>query len=307
MALRAAILGAGFIGRNFVRHAMRQGYEISVLDHNECPAEWKGQLDWQVGDISREGDVACVLGGVDTVFHFVSSTVPGDIVDESLELRQNVLQMLQLLHLCVSQSVRQVVFLSSASVYGPHDVLPIAETASTDPISSHGIHKLAIEKYLQLFRYQHGLVSKIVRLSNPYGPGQRTRGRQGFIGITIGRLLAGEAMHIHGDGTNIRDFIHIEDVCEALDVIARRASDEHVFNVGSGKGRSLNDIIGMLRQFSGIDMPVHYAASRFVDISASVLDISRIRREFGWIPRTSLSTGLKQTLAMHGLGQDKSV
>lgn len=307
MALRAAILGAGFIGRNFVRHALGQGYVISVLDHNECPPEWQGQLDWHVGDLSREADVAAALHGVDTVFHFVSSTVPGDLVDESLELRQNVFQTLQLLHLCVDHSVRQVVFLSSASVYGPQPVLPIAETAGTDPISSHGIHKLAIEKYLQLFHHQHGLTIKIVRLSNPYGPGQRTLGRQGFVGLAIGRLLAGEAMQIHGDGTAIRDFIHIYDVCEALDVVARQPSVRHIFNVGSGEGRTLNDIIAMLGEISGIDMQVRYSASRFVDIPASVLDIFRIRDEFGWAPRTPLFMGLKQTLTMHGLGRVDSV
>lgn len=307
MSLSAAILGAGFIGSSFIRHALGLGYALRVLDHNDCPAEWLGRLDWQVGDMSREGDINRVLRGVDTVFHFVSSTVPGDVVDESSELRQNVFQTLQLLHLCVTHSVRQVVFVSSASVYGPQEALPIGELATTDPISSHGIHKLAIEKYLQLFRHQHDLACKIVRLSNPYGPGQRTNSRQGFIGIAIGRLLAGGALQIRGDGSYVRDFVHIEDVSNALDMVATQPSEHHIFNVGSGQGRSLNEVVALLRSLSGAELPIEYAPSRFVDIPNSVLDISRIGSALGWTPRIPLQEGLAGTLAVHGIDRTSLV
>jgi len=304
MGLRAAILGAGFIGRNFVNLALSQGYELRVLDHNDCPGQWAGLLSWFVGDLGREEDLNKVLKGADTVFHFVSSTVPGDLVDESSELRQNVFQTLQLLRLCVQHSVRQVVFISSASVYGPQRLLPIGETAPTDPISSHGIHKLAIEKYLQLYEHQHGVACKILRLANPYGPGQRTNSRQGFVGIAIGRMLAGAGMQIRGDGSHVRDFIHIDDVCQAIHLVATRHSEHRVFNVGSGEGRSLNQILALLRQLSQQAIPADYTASRFVDIPASVLDVSRMRLDFGWTPAISLHQGLGQTLRLHGLVAD---
>lgn len=304
MGLRAAILGAGFIGRNFVNLALSQGYDLRVLDHNDCPIQWAGLLSWSVGDLGSEEDLNKVLKGADTVFHFVSSTVPGDLVDESSELRQNVFQTLQLLRLCVQHSVRQVVFISSASVYGPQRLLPIGETAPTDPISSHGIHKLAIEKYLQLYEHQHGVACKILRLANPYGPGQRTNSRQGFVGIAIGRMLAGAGMQIRGDGSHVRDFIHIDDVCHAIHLVATRHSEHRVFNVGSGEGRSLNQILALLRQLSQQAIPADYTASRFVDIPASVLDVSRMRLDFGWTPAISLHQGLGQTLRLHGLVAD---
>jgi len=298
---RAAVLGAGFIGMNFVRHALQRGYELSVLDHKPAPADLAGQLKWLQGDMAREADVAQALQGADTVFHFISSTVPGDQVDIAAELQQNVFQTLQLLNLCVKHEVRRVVFISSASVYGEQKVLPIAETAATDPISAHGIHKLTIEKYLQFYRHQYGLDCKIARVSNPYGPGQKITGRQGFIAIAIGRIVAGERIMIRGDGTDIRDFIYIDDVSEALHRVATTTSDETLFNVGSGFGYSLNDVVAQMRELTGLPLPVTYTESRFADIPQSVLDTSRSRFVLRIEPQLPLRAGLIKTLTFHGV------
>lgn len=301
MTLNAAILGAGFIGQNFIRLALQQGYKLRVLDHKSCPAEFEGKLTWIKGDFSSEEAIGAVLQNCEVVFHFISSTVPGDIADESGELIQNVVQTLRLLKLCVQKKVARVVFISSASVYGVQTVLPIPETALTDPISSHGIHKLTIEKYLQLYKYQHGLDCKILRLSNPYGPGQSIKGRQGFIAIAIGRILAGEAIPIRGDGSDIRDFIYIDDVCDALHLLGTTKVKESIFNIGSGQGVSLNQLIEIMARIIGRPLATTYIASRFVDIPASVLDTDRARHILGNEVKFSLEQGLARTLAFHGL------
>ena len=298
---RTAILGAGFIGMNFVRYALEHGYAVTVLDHNVAPAEVAGRLNWLPGDLACEADVARALEGADTVFHFISSTVPGDQVEIAFELQQNVFQLLQLLNLCVACKVRRVVFISSASVYGVQKTLPIPETAATDPISAHGIHKLTIEKYLLLYRHQHGLDCKIVRLGNPYGPGQRITGRQGFIAIAIGRIVAGESITIRGDGTDIRDFIYIDDVSEVLHRVATTASPETIFNVGSGFGYSLNDVVAQMRELTGLPIPVVHTESRFADIPQSVLDTSRSRFILHIEPQLPLRAGLTKTLMFHGV------
>lgn len=301
MALNAAVLGAGFIGQNFIRRALLRGYRLRVLDHKSCPQEFENKLAWVKGDFSSEGSVRKTVRGAEVVFHFISSTVPGDIVDEGGELIQNVVQTLQLLKLCVSENVRRIVFISSASVYGVQSILPVSEGASTDPISSHGIHKLAIEKYLQLYKYQHGLDCKIIRLSNPYGPGQSVVGRQGFVAIAIGRLLAGKKIEIRGDGSIIRDFIYIDEVVEALDRVATCQAKESVFNVGSGCGYSLNEIVDVMGRVAGKPLATQYVESRFVDIPESILDISRKKRLLGKISEVSLEQGLAKTLAFHGI------
>ncbi len=296
-----AVLGAGFIGRNFLVAALAQGWSLRVLDHNPCPPEFEGRLHWVQGDMGSRDDVHAALDGAGTVFHFVSSTVPGDEVDESYELQQNVFQTLQLLKLCVQEKIARIVFASSSSVYGLQEQLPVSEAASTDPISSHGIHKLAIEKYLRLYQYQHGLDCKIARLSNPYGPGQSIDGRQGFVAIAIGRILRGKPIPVRGDGEIIRDFVYIDDVVEALLALADSESREALFNIGSGIGYSLNEVIGRLRALCAIPVAASYTESRFVDIPKSVLDVSRERYVLRKTSKISLECGLARTLAHHGV------
>jgi UDP-glucose 4-epimerase len=304
MKAKTAILGAGFIGRNYILRALESGEILSVLDHKDCPTEFEGRLTWIKGDFNDERVLRKLLRDVEVVFHFISSTVPGDIVDERLELAHNVIQTLQSLNLCVQEKVRRIVFISSASVYGLQAVLPISETAPTDPISSHGVNKLTIEKYLQLFKHHYGLDCKIMRLSNPYGPGQNIMGRQGFIAIMIGKILAGEAVKIRGDGSIIRDYVYIDDVTDALWLMGNSNAKESVFNVGSGKGYTLNQIIKTVTKLIGAPIKAEFIDARFVDIPASILDISRGTRILGFNPVTSLEIGLAKTLAFHGLRVD---
>ena len=301
MTLNAAILGAGFIGQNFIKSALQRGYTLRVLDHKSCPAEFSGKLTWIQGDFSSEEAIRKSLKNCGVVFHFISSTVPGDVADEGGELIQNVVQTLRLLKLCVQERVSRVVFISSASVYGVQTVLPIPETAPTDPISSHGIHKLTIEKYLQLYKYQHGLDCKILRLSNPYGPGQNIIGRQGFIAIAIGRILADEAISIRGDGSDIRDFIYIDDVCDALHLVGTSNAKKNIFNIGSGRGVSLNQLIETMARMIGRPITTNYIANRFVDIPASILDIDRAKNILGNEVKFSIERGLAKTFAFHGV------
>ena len=300
MSKRALVLGAGFIGSNFIRYALGLGYHLTVLDHNDCPKEFEGQLVWVRGDLGDIDILQSVVGGAEIVFHFVSSTVPGDATDEGGELIQNVIQTLQLLKLCCRVKVGRIVFVSSSSVYGQQEELPISESASTNPISSHGIHKLTIEKYLQLYKYQNGLDCKILRLSNPYGPGQDINGRQGFIAIAIGKLLAGQPIEVRGDGTSVRDFVYIDDVVEALHLIATAEIEDTVINVGSGCGYTLNQIISIIERLVGKTIDISYIDSRYVDIPKSILDVSRAREILGQGSKTSIEDGIANTLAYHG-------
>lgn len=301
MTMRAAILGAGFIGRDFIRLSLQSGDDLWVLDHKECPIEFEGKLNWIKGNLGDENAVRRALQNAEIVYHFISSTVPGDITDESGELIQNVVQTLLLLKLCVQAKVRRIVFISSASVYGVQKALPIPETALTNPISSHGIHKLTIEKYLQLYQYQHGLECKIMRLSNPYGPGQSVTGRQGFIAIAIGKILVNEPIMVRGDGATLRDYLYIEDVSEALHLMGTTQTEESIFNVGSGQGYTLNQIISTISELTGESVRVTHTESRFADIPASILDISRKKTLLGKSSAISLKAGLTKTLMFHGI------
>jgi UDP-glucose 4-epimerase len=140
-----------------------------------------------------------------------------------------------------------------------------------------------------------------MRLSNPYGPGQSVTGRQGFVAIVIGKILAGETVTIRGDGSTLRDYIYIDDVCEAIHLMGTIQTGETVFNVGSGQGHTLNQIISIFGELTGKPVQVEYGDSRFVDIPASVLDISKEKAIFGKSADISLSDGLAMTLRFHGI------
>ncbi len=299
--MRTTVLGAGFIGTHYIRHALAAGDELCVLSRQPCPAEFAGKLRWMQEDFADGAKLAEAVRGAARVFHFISSTVPGDVIDESRELSQNVFQTLQLLKLCLAQQVERVIFTSSSSVYGLQSHLPIPESAPTDPISSHGIHKLTIEKYLYLYQQHYGLEHKILRISNPYGPGQSLEGRQGAIAIAIGKILRGEPMLLRDEGRAIRDFVYIGDVIQALHEAARTQSPASIFNIGSGEGHALRDVMALLERVSGKPLTYDYAQHRPGDIPQSVLDITRARAHLGYAPSVPLEAGLSTTLQFYGL------
>ena len=298
---KVTILGAGFIGRNLLRSYCAEQRNLCVLDKEPCPDEFAQKVNWIRGTFTAEADVTAAVKGASIVYHLISSTVPGDEIDESEELFGNVIQTIKLLKICVREKVKRVVFTSSASVYGPQAILPIPETACTNPISSHGIHKLTIEKYMLYYKYKYGLDCKIVRLSNPYGMGQDVYGRQGFIAITIGKILSGEPVLLRGSGEAKRDFIHIDDVVCALRLIAVSATVESLFNLGSGNAVSLRDVFISIKLITGYNLAVKNSPSRMVDILESVLDISRAKQLLGYCPKVSLDDGMSVLLKQYGL------
>ncbi len=297
--MKIVIFGAGFIGHSFVMSALKKKWLVTVVDRKPCPSSLIGLVRWIQTDISLIANLVEILREVDVVVHLISTTVPGDLVDEADELQQNVTLILKLLKSCIIVKPLRVVFVSSSSVYGLQNVFPISESASTSPISSHGIQKLTIEKYLQLYNHQHGLDCKIVRLSNPYGPGQNLYGRQGLIAIAIGQILLNKKIVVRGDGFIKRDFIYIEDVCEALVLICETKSKDDIFNIGSGHSHSINDVLLKLEMLIGRPLDIENIENRSSDIPVSILDCSKAKMILGYEPKNSLIDGLVKTFKFH--------
>jgi UDP-glucose 4-epimerase len=300
---KVAVLGAGFIGLNLVRRLAGTGAHVAILDHNEVPAELTGHVRWVQGEFADRKAVEQVLAGADVAFHLISSTVPGDEhVEVSRELSDNIFATLGFLEVCERLAIPRVVFASSSSVYGLQAKVPIVETAVTDPISSHGIQKLAIEKYLLLHRFHRGLDVRIARLSNPFGPGQRLYGRQGFVALTIGHLLNNEAILLRDGGRPVRDFLYIDDVTEALDRLASYDDAPSVVNIGSGVGHSLREIVTMIEE--AIRQPIASLPGepRRADIPVSVLDVRLAATGIGFRAAVPVRDGLLRTLRHYGIG-----
>lgn len=306
MSLRIAILGAGFIGLNLASVFLRAGYSVNVLDRGKQPAELTHpRLTWLHGNLGDKEHVSTLLSQSEVVFYLVSSTVPGDDVDVSKELFLNVSQLLRALELSEFHKIQKFIFFSSSSVYGAQQVFPTNEASVPLPISAHGIQKLTMEYYIGLFARRSGVTCKVVRLSNPFGPGQNIHGRQGFISIVIGHLKQGSPVNIRGTGEDVRDYIYIDDVVDACLRLVTTESQELIFNFGCGLGYSLNSVLEIFEQLLGHSIPVVHTACRESDIPVSILEISKAQRELGFVPAISLSEGVRKFLLHHHLLMDK--
>ena len=295
-----AVCGAGFLGKSLIHRLISQGYRTNVLDRNICPKEFQEKVQWVTGEFADNNNLRKTLHGVDVAFHLISSSVPGDGAIELVKgLSDNILSTIKFLDMCKACDVKRVVFISSSSVYGLQTKLPIAESAATDPISSHGIEKLALEKYLLLYKFLHGIDVRIVRLSNPYGRGQNLFGRQGFIAIAIGHLLKHEPLLLRNSGRPIRDFIYIDDVSEALTLAGTLEYEPSILNIGSNKGHSLAQVVALFEKILGQTIKVDQAELKKIDIPKSVLNVSLAHDCIFFNTQISMREGLVKTLQYH--------
>ena len=295
-----AVCGAGFIGKNLIQRLVSQGYRTNVLDHNTCPKEFRGKVQWVTGEFSSNDCLRKTLEGVEVAFHLVSSSVPGDGAIELVKgLSDNILSTIAFLDMCKACNVKRIIFVSSSSVYGLQTKIPIAENATTNPISSHGIEKLTLEKYLLLYKFLHDIDVRIMRLANPYGHGQSLFGRQGFVAIAIGRLLKHEPILLRDFGRPIRDFIYIDDVSKALILAGTLKYSPSILNIGSNTGYSLAQVVKLIENITKQTIKVTPAEPQKIDIPESILNVSLAQDCIFFKPQFTMREGLVKTLQYH--------
>jgi UDP-glucose 4-epimerase len=290
--------GGGFMGMNLSRRLASSGLRVRAFGrHCLFPEELEG-VEWYQGDFSDAATLASAIETYEIVFHLVHTTTPHSAnLDMAGDVRQNVISSLALLDISRELQVKRIVFVSSGgTVYGAAKELPTPETAPTDPITAYGISKLAIEKYLALYEHLYGLSFRVLRVANPFGPFQTATKNQGIIAALISRALHNENIDIWGDGSVVRDFIFVDDVIDALVAASIDQSVERVFNIGSGHGRSLREVIGAIEPQFGTKLPITWKPGRPIDIPTSILSIDRARDILGWSPKTSFEDGLQQVI-----------
>jgi UDP-glucose 4-epimerase len=297
--MRFLILGGnGFIGSHLVDKLLAEGHKVRVFDKYE--EHYRKPLlgvDYRFGDFGNRGLMTEALDCVETVYHLISTTLPKTSNDDpAFDVQSNVVETLFLLEQCVARKIKKVIFVSSGgTVYGRPAKLPIPEDSPTDPECSYGITKLTIEKYLALFYNLHGLNYVIVRPSNPYGERQNPNGIQGAIPVFLGKVARGESIEIWGDGEVVRDYIYIGDMVDGLYLAATIEASSRIFNLGSGTGTSLNEIVEIIRRVTSQEVKVEYKAKRKFDVPKTYLDISRARDELHWQPETPFDIGIRKT------------
>lgn len=254
-------------------------------------------MEWCDGDLSDTGSLIDAVKSVDVIYHLANSSTPLSAnLNLAADLQANVLPSLALLDYASRHPIGRIVFVSSGgTIYGRDVPVPTPETAPTDPITAYAIGKLALEKYLALSELLHGLRYRILRVSNPYGPFQTSGKRQGIIAALISRRLRDEEIEIWGDGSVVRDFIYIDDVVDAMIAASADTSAQRIFNIGSGEGHSIRDIVGAVEAHLG-ELKLVSRSNRTVDLPVSILAIDRAKQELGWSPKISLSEGIDRTI-----------
>lgn len=292
--------GAGFIGSHLCEALEALENDVTIYDRFTASIDNLRHINSKVklvsGDFSQEKNFEQILKDIDVVFHLVSTTLPSN-EDTILDVDTNILPTLALLEACKNKSIKVIYFSSGGTVYGIPENTPIPEEHSTDPICSYGIHKLAIEKYLHLYRYLYGLDYAIMRIANPYGERQAPFGSQGAIAVFLAKALLGQPIEIWGDGTIVRDFLYVGDVVNAALLLMEYQGGEKIFNIGSGTGHSLCEIVAEIEEVLGHKIDVKFLQGRKQDVPTNVLDTTRVHQELGWMPTVNLNIGLSKMVA----------
>ncbi len=285
--------GAGFIGSNLVDALVARGDEVLVVDdlssgkrENVAAAARFEELD--VRDPELVGLFA--EARPEAVFHLAAQAdVPTSVARPDFDAEVNVLGTIRVLQ---AAGEAPVVFSSTGgAIYGECDG-PAREDHPRLPLSPYGVAKLAGEEYLAAWNRLHGTRHTALRFANVYGPRQETGLEGGVVAIFLNAMAAGEQTTIFGDGRQTRDFVHVDDVCAALQLAAGRGG---TFNVGGGHETSVLELHERCRAVAGDERPPLTAPPREGDVVRSVLDVSLAAAELGWRPRISLDDGLRGT------------
>ena len=297
---KALVIGGnGFIGSHLVDALIQQEWGVTIFDLQERRYEPMPAPAYFIqGDLSQSYLVRQALAGVEVVFHLAWATIHEvSNRDPAADIHANLIPSLHLLEAGREAGVQRIVFVSSGgTVYGLPQELPIVETHPLNPINAYGITKVAVEKYLHMFRHLHGLDYVVLRPSVPYGPRQNPLGRQGAVAVFLYRVAQGLPITIWGDGRVTRDYFYVSDLVDALMAAAEQGlSTDRTFNVGGGEEISLMSLVQLVEETVGKKAVVDYQPGRDFDAPRILLDTSRAKRELYWEPKVSLADGLAQT------------
>jgi UDP-glucose 4-epimerase len=294
--------GGGFIGSAIADRLLLDGHELTIFERPRVEPYRKfldtEPVKWLTGDLLSMRDVSDAIDGMDIVIHLVSSTLPKSSNDDPIyDVQSNLVGSLQMLNAMVTKKIMKIIFISSGgTVYGRPEYLPIDERHPTAPQVSYGITKLAIEKYLLLFEQMHGIKTTILRVANPFGERQRIETAQGAVSAFLHKALNRQPIEIWGDGTITRDYIYVSDVADAFARAVTYEGSKSIFNVSSGAGTSLNQLVSLLEEILGYAIERRYLSGRSFDVQFSILSNTLAQQEMGWAPKIPLREGIENVV-----------
>jgi UDP-glucose 4-epimerase len=292
--------GTGFVGQALAPCLVRAGHKVHLVARRPVPVDFDGKAVLHASPLDNAKLLHTLLPECQTVFYLASDSTPGTSASEPVwEAELNLTPALRFLDILQKYDHVHLIFISSGgTVYGNPRTLPVDEDHPLSPLSYHGAGKIATEAFLQAYCRQYGRNVTILRPSNFYGPGQPYRKGFGIVRSILEHLRRDLPVEIWGDGENVRDFIYIEDfvdACIRLSDRGRQNSAINIFNVGYGKGVSINQLCGLVESATGRRIRTEYRAGRSIDVRSVVLDYSKLHQYAGWKPITDLETGLTRT------------
>ena len=289
--------GAGFIGSHLVDRLITDGRAVRVLDSftvgrraNLRQHEGNARLDVVEGDVADPAAVAAACQGVARIFHLAArADIVPSITEPDAYFRANVDGTFVMLEAARRNGVARFVYVASSSCYGIPHIYPTPETAPPDTRYPYALTKYLAEQLVLHWAQVYRFPALSLRLFNVYGPRARTSGTYGAVfGVFLAQLLAGQPLTIVGDGEQTRDFTFVTDVVDALIAAAERGTAGAVYNVGSGRPVSVNELVRLLGS-----PPVVHIPKRPGEPDCTFADISKIRRELGWEPKVSFADGVR--------------
>lgn len=291
-----AIIGGGLIATAGALALEELGHDVTVV--TRAPRPLRGEtITWNYGDVSSQTAYNAV-STVDSVVYAAGTLGPATQLDSvHAAIADEIIPVLKLAEYAAAAGAQTFVFISSGgTVYGPDAPLPTCETVRTAPINIYGTIKVLTEQALLEVGRKHGLTIVILRVSNPYGPGQSGTRRLGFIAAAIKMALAGEPIVIWGDGSATRDFIFLADVGAALASAASYRGESVILNIGSGTEHSLLEVCDVVSSNVSRPLDIRFDQSRSFDVPRSFLDVSRAAKILNWRPSIALEQGITKTM-----------
>jgi UDP-glucose 4-epimerase len=294
--MKAVLFGGnGFIGSHLGDALLDMEWDVVVFDREkERFRDEKREIRYIYGDFEDRDVVRTALEKDDVVFHLIGTTLPTTSNENpASDVKSNVMNTIGLLEECVKASIKKIIFLSSGgTIYGIPKKIPVSERHPTNPICSYGITKLMIEKYIHLFHYLYGLSYAIIRGANPFGERQNPLGQQGAIAVFLGKIAREEPLIVWGDGNIVRDYFYVEELVRALIKIIDYPDPCCLFNIGSGVGYSLKQILDKIAKVTEKEFQVIYKPGRKIDVPQLILDTSKAKKELNWSLNVPLEEGI---------------
>lgn len=290
--------GAGFIGSNLVKILCDKGYNVRVLDDLSTGHKdnLKGlDIEFIQGDIRDKECIKRALHKVKTVYHLAAHI--GNVKSikyPSIDLEINIKGTLTILEAAREMGINNMVYSSSAAIYGEIKNYLVSETHSLEPVSPYGVSKLAAEKYVLAFGKLFGIRTIALRYFNVYGVHQRYDSYGNVIPIFMNRIFEKEKLTIYGDGNQTRDFVNVKDVALANLLAGENSVESGFFNVGSGSGITINSLVENLRDKTDYKVDVEYASARKGEVLHCTADISKISEKLGFKPSIIFKNGLDE-------------